>query len=90
MTVYLLYIIYICSHFVIFKNTQLHGQGLQRKPLTRYHVYLRLKIVTKTFLEKVQHKSATCWCTTDMLHFRVALLICIYKVKQKNEEFKGF
>ena len=27
--------------------------------LTRYHVYPRLKTVTKTFLEKVQRKSAT-------------------------------
>ena len=38
------------------------------KSLTRYHVYPRLKIVTETFPEKVQHKSATatCNCTTDM------------------------
>ena len=43
------------------------------KSLTVYHVYPRLKTVTKTFLEKVQHKSTTYWCTTDTLHFRVAL-----------------
>ena len=38
------------------------------KSLARYHVYPRLKIVTETFPEKVQHKSATatCNCTTDM------------------------
>ena len=26
--------------------------------------------------------------TTDMLHFRVALLICPYRVKQKREKFE--
>ena len=30
---------------------------LKSKSLTRYHGYPRLKTVTKTFLEKVQHKS---------------------------------
>ena len=30
------------------------------KSLTSYHVYSRLKAVTKIFLEKVQHKSTTC------------------------------
>ena len=53
----------------------------------RYHVYPKLKI-TKTFLEKVQHKSATFQWTTDMLHFRVELFISLYKLKQKHEEFK--
>ena len=32
---------------------------LTSKSLTRYHGYSRLKTVTKTFLEKVQHKSTT-------------------------------
>ena len=33
---------------------------LQSKSLARYRAYPRLKIVIKTFLEKVQHKRATC------------------------------
>ena len=49
---------------------------------------LDLKTVTKTFLEKVQHESTTCQCTMDMLHFRVALLICRYRAKQKREKFE--
>ena len=51
----------------------------------RYRVYPTLKIFIKKLFKKVQHKSATRQCTTDMLHFRVALLICLYKVKQKRE-----
>ena len=35
--------------------------------LTRYHVYPRLKTVAKTFLEKVQHESAT-QCTKRTCH----------------------
>ena len=46
---------------------------LKRKSLTRYRVYPRLKTVTKTFLEEVHF---------HMMHFRVALLICPYRVKK--------
>ena len=50
---------------------------LKSKSLTRYHVHHEImKTVTKTSPEKLQYKSETCYCTIDMLHFRVALLIC--------------
>ena len=42
------------------------------KSLMRFHLYPRLKIVTKTFLKKVQHKSTTCPqkpCYTFVLRF---------------------
>ena len=33
---------------------------LKTKSLMRYYLHPRLKTVTKTFLEKMQHKSITC------------------------------
>ena len=54
----------------------------------RYHVYARLKIVIKILQGKMKRKSATRQCPTGMLHFRVALSMCLYKVKQKHQELE--
>ena len=42
---------------------------LKSKSLTRYHVYSRLKTITKTFLEKVLHVSAQQTYHTFVFHF---------------------
>ena len=55
----------------------------------RYHVYPRLKTDIKTFLENLQHKIASCWCTRDMSHFGVSFLICFYKIKKPGALEKG-
>ena len=55
----------------------------------RYHVYPRLKTDIKTFLENLQHKIASCWCTRDISHFGVSFLICFYKIKKPGALEKG-
>ena len=89
-----------CAHVALFETDSIYClfyfassdqsktvDWLKSMSLTRYHVCSRLKSVTKIFLGKVQHKSRTCYCTTDTLHFRVAILICPYRVKQKDGKF---
>ena len=61
---------------------------MKKKVFNEIHVNPRLKTITKAFLEKVQHKGTTCLCTTDVLHFRVALLICHYRVKWKRKKLE--
>ena len=46
----------ILFYFASFNQSEM-VDWLKRKSLMRYHVYPRLKTVTKTFLEKVQRKS---------------------------------